>query len=166
MPLHPTSWRSRLIFSFPLQLGLPSGLFPSGFLTKTLYIPFLLPIRLHVPLLILLDLITRTICIQKYISLSSSLCSVLNSHLTSPSYAQIFTSTPCSKTPSAYVPPSMWATKFHTHTKTDKIIVLYIIIWNTNDSEKHIFCVFLYGMYGSTQYINIICINRKLVCTI
>ena len=36
---HPTSWRSILILSTHLYLGLPSGLFPSGFPTKTLYTP-------------------------------------------------------------------------------------------------------------------------------
>ena len=34
---HPTSWRSILILSTHLRLGLPSGLFPSGFHSKTLY---------------------------------------------------------------------------------------------------------------------------------
>jgi hypothetical protein len=34
---HPTSRRSTLILSFHLRLGLPSGLFRSGFPTKTLY---------------------------------------------------------------------------------------------------------------------------------
>ena len=34
---HPTSWRSILILSTHLHLGLPSGLFPSGFPTKTVY---------------------------------------------------------------------------------------------------------------------------------
>ena len=33
----PTSWRSIRILSIHLRLGLPSGLFPSGLLTKTHY---------------------------------------------------------------------------------------------------------------------------------
>ena len=41
---HPTSWKSILILSTHLRLGLPSGLFPSGFPTKTLYTPLSSPI--------------------------------------------------------------------------------------------------------------------------
>ena len=36
---HSTSWTSILILSTHLSLGLPSGLFPSGFPTKTLHAP-------------------------------------------------------------------------------------------------------------------------------
>ena len=42
---HSTSWRSTLILSTHLRLGLPSGLFPSSFPSKTLYTPLSSPIR-------------------------------------------------------------------------------------------------------------------------
>ena len=64
---------------------LPSGLPPSGHLTKTLYTFLPSPIRAtcHAPL-ILLDLITRIIFGEQSLSISSSLCSFLHSPVTTP----------------------------------------------------------------------------------
>jgi len=45
IPLHTTSWRSILILFSHLRLGLPSGLFPSCFPTKTLYAPLVSHVR-------------------------------------------------------------------------------------------------------------------------
>ena len=81
---HPTSWRSILILSTQLRLGLPSGLLPSGFPSKTLYTPLSSPIRATCPAhLILLGFITRTILGEEYKSFSSSLCNFLHSPVTS-----------------------------------------------------------------------------------
>jgi hypothetical protein len=55
---HPTSWRSILILSSHLSLGLPSGLLPSGFPIKTLYTSHTATCPAH---LNLLYFITRTI---------------------------------------------------------------------------------------------------------
>ena len=84
IPPHPTSWRSILILSFHLRLGLPSGFFPSGFPTKTLYTLLLCLICATCPVhLIPLDFIAWTILGEQYMSLSSSLCSFLHSPVTS-----------------------------------------------------------------------------------
>jgi hypothetical protein len=49
-------------------------------------------------------------------SLSSSLCSFLYSPVTPSLIGEIF-SAPYSQTNKTYVPPSVWATKYHTHAK-------------------------------------------------
>ena len=96
---HPTSWRSILILSTHLRLGLPSDLFPSGFPTKTLYTTLSSSIRATCPAhLILLDFITRTILGEEYKSFSSLLCNLFHSPVTLFLIGPIFSSTTCSQT--------------------------------------------------------------------
>ena len=49
MPPHPTSWRSISILSSHLRLGLPSGLFPSGFSHQNPVYVSPLPHTRHMP---------------------------------------------------------------------------------------------------------------------
>ena len=71
-PSHLLEIRSNIIPH--LSLGLPIGLLPSRFPTKTLYTPLSLPIRAtYPPHLIVLDFITRKILGEEYKSFSSSL---------------------------------------------------------------------------------------------
>ena len=112
---HPTSWRSILILSSQQGLGLTTGLFPSGFLTKTLYMPLLFHIRITCSAhLILLDFITQTILGEESTSLSTTLCSFLHSPVTSSLLGpNILLNTLFSNTFSLRSSP-VWATKFHT----------------------------------------------------
>ena len=73
---HPTSWRSILILSTHLSLGLPSGLFPSGFPTKTLYAPLSSPIRATCPARLIMNSLVKFIwfSVMKYEVVSFKEC--------------------------------------------------------------------------------------------
>ena len=79
-PVHiPTSYHLEiLILSTHLRLGLPSGLFPSGFPTKTPYNPLSSPIRATCPThLILLEFITHTILGEEYFALIQTILNII-----------------------------------------------------------------------------------------
>ena len=79
---HPTSWKCITILLSDLRLGIPSSLFPSSFLTKTLYPPLLSNIRaICSTLLILLDFFNRITFGVEYRPISSSLYSFLHFHV-------------------------------------------------------------------------------------
>jgi len=83
MTPHVASWRSILLLSSHLRLDLASGLFFSGFPTKTLYKHLLYSICATIPAHLILDLIPQVIFGEGNWSLSSTLCSFLHSPVTS-----------------------------------------------------------------------------------
>ena len=109
---HPTSWRSVLILFAHLRLGLPSGLFPSGFPTKTLYTPSPHPYAPHTQPISLFSILSPAqylVRCTNHLAPRNAISSI--PPLPHPSSVQIFSSTPCSQTPSASFPPTMSATK-------------------------------------------------------
>ena len=130
-PPHSMSWKSVFILSSHLILGLPNGLFPSGFPTKTVYASPLSLIRAKCPAHhIILDFINRKLLGEEYRSLSSSLCNFLHSPVTkSPLGPNIPLSTLFSNTLNLLSSLSICAQISHTYKTTCQIIFLYILIF-------------------------------------
>jgi len=126
----PTSWRWILILSPHLSLGLPRGLFPSGFPTKTLYTPLLSPIcAIWLVHLTPVDLIIWTIFGEEYRSQSSALCSFLHSLVTSSLLCQnILLSTLFSNILNLRSSLNVSDQVSHPYKKTDKSSV-YLSFW-------------------------------------
>jgi hypothetical protein len=116
IPPHPISLRTIFILHSHQSFGFHSGLFLD--IPPKSYMHSLLPIRATCPAhLILLDFIILVTFGEGRSYEAPHYAIFSNLMLLHVSSVQIFSSTPCSQTPSVYVSPLISDTKFHTHTK-------------------------------------------------
>ena len=121
----------------PSMPGSPKWLFPSGFPTKTPYTALLSPMHTtwHAHL-ILLDFITHTTLGEDCISLSSSLCSVFHSLVTSFLLGpNILLNTLFSNTLRLCSSLNVSDQFSHLYKTTGKIFILYVLIFKFLDSK-------------------------------
>jgi hypothetical protein len=137
-PPKPVSVRSVLIPSFHLRLGLPSGLYPSGFPAKTLHTILSSPMRATCPAhLIRHDLTCLMISVDDYKLWSSSLCNFLHSPVTSSLLGpNNRLRTLFSNTLSLCSSLSVTDQVSHPYKTTGRIMVLYILTVTFLDSRR------------------------------
>jgi hypothetical protein len=113
-PHHIISSRSILISFTHLFVGLPSGLFHSGFPTNNLYMFVFTPICATCPAHIILRDLINVIILAKGKNHDAPRYAVFSA-LASPysSSVRMSSSAPCSQTSSVYIPPLMSEIKFH-----------------------------------------------------
>ena len=128
---HPTCWRSVLILSSYLCLGLSSGVFISSFPARTLNAHLLSPMHvISTTHLIILELISQIIAGEEYRSLRYSLCNFLHSPVTSFLLgANILFITLLLDTLSLRSSHNVSDQVSHPYKITGRILVLYILIF-------------------------------------
>jgi len=111
---YPISFRFILIVSSHLHLGLPSGFFLSDFPTTTLYAFLLFPTHATCPthriLLHLWGVQSMNLLIMQFSPVSCYFIPLRHKYASQHSVLEIS---------SVYILPSIWQTKFHTHTKQE-----------------------------------------------
>ena len=135
IPLHPTSWRSIVILSSHLCLGLPSGLFPSGFPTKPCIRLSSPPHTIHAPpisFFLILSPIQYWVRSADHLAHYVVFSTPVTSSLLRPN---ILLYTLFSNTLSLRSSLSVGIQISHPYKTTGKIIVLYIIIFKCLDSK-------------------------------
>jgi hypothetical protein len=94
-----------------------------------MYAPFLPPYELHaLPISVFMIWSPKWYLVRSREHKAPCYAVFSNSLLRRPSQAQISSSAPYSRKPSAYIPPLIWATKFYTHIKQQVKLVLCVLI--------------------------------------